>query len=140
MPTAGDAEAPRQYLFIVTRDRPDLLSRARETFGSHPGIEIVADRRVAERRRSTGAQGVERRRTDRRRAATPEVDSRAHPTRLARKHVPTYAELKAENERLRQEVQALEASLLALTAASAIRRTTDCLVRVAHDVHGGASQ
>jgi len=126
-----------QCLFVVTRDRPDLLARARERFGSDPRVEIVADRRIAERRHLAEPQGVERRSQDRRRAS-PVVDDRVRPTLLVRKRQASYAELMAENDRLQREVQALKASLLALTAANAIRRTSTVLATMARQVQGGA--
>ena len=132
-----DPEQPRQYFFVVTRDRPDLLARARERFGSDPRVEIVPDRRKAERRRLVEPPGMERRSADRRRAS-PVVDDRVRPTLLARKRLPTYAELMVENDRLQRQVQALKAFLLALTAADAIRRTSTGLATMARQAGGDA--
>ena len=133
----GDPDPPSQYFFIVTRDRPDLLARARERFGSDPRVEIVADRRVAERRRVVERHGAERRSSDRRRAS-PLVDERVRPTLLVRKCLPSYADLTVENERLQREVEDLKASLVALTAANAILRTSRVLGTMARGVQEGA--
>ena len=67
-------------LFIVSREHPDLYAYLRERFASDRGVEVVLDRRVAQRRRHDAAHQVERRRAERR--TRPEVElelqSRSH--------------------------------------------------------------
>ena len=136
MPTSAEREDGRQYLFVVARGRPDLLARAQQSFGSDPRIEIVPDRRLSQRRRLSQVAGVERRSSDRRRATAPAIHGTVRPALLVRKQAPTYADLIQENERLRHEVQALKASLLAQTAANAIRRTSSGLAGMARQLEG----
>jgi hypothetical protein len=59
-------------LFIVSRHHPDLYAYLRERFGSDQGVEVVLDRRTAQRRRSEQPAEVDRRQADRRRR--PEVE------------------------------------------------------------------
>jgi hypothetical protein len=40
------------HRIIVARDRPEVLERARARFVDNPQIEVIVDRRVAERRRA----------------------------------------------------------------------------------------
>jgi len=136
MSTSAEPEAGRQYLFVVARGRADLLARAQQSLGGDPRIEIVPDRRRSQRRRLSQGSAVERRSSDRRRATAPAIDETVRPTVLVRKFVPTYADLIQENERLRREVRALKASLLAVTAANAIRRTSSGLAGMARRLEG----
>lgn len=59
-------------LFIVSRHHPDLYAYLRERFGSDQGVEVVLDRRTAQRRRSEQPNEGDRRQADRRRR--PEVE------------------------------------------------------------------
>ena len=59
-------------LFIVSRQHSDLYAYLRERFASDHGVEVVLDRRVAQRRRRDAAYPVERRRAERR--GRPEVE------------------------------------------------------------------
>ena len=136
MPTSAEPEDDRQYLFVVARGRPDLLARAQQSFGGQARIEIVPDRRLSQRRRLSQVAGVERRSSDRRRASAPAIDGAMRPTLLVRKYVPTYPGLIQENERLQLEVRALKASLLALTTANVIRRTSSVLAGLARQLEG----
>jgi len=62
---------PRR-LFIVARDKPELARHLQAEFASEPEIEVLADRRLAERRRSPAGMVPDRRKTGRR--ARPQVD------------------------------------------------------------------
>ena len=54
-------------LMIVSRERPTLFERLSEEFEGDPGIAVVLDRRVGERRRASHALTAdEQRRADRR--------------------------------------------------------------------------
>ena len=131
MRDSGERDQARHYFFVVTRSRPDILARARECLGGNPRIDVIADRRVGERRVESAPCTVERRVGGRRRAGEPALDDRIHPTLFVPKHVPTYAELQqqvadltrhvhdvsAEKDRLEQEIANLTACLQALTAA-----------------------
>ena len=67
-----------ERLIIVQRYQPRLYETLRQ---KHTGIgQVVVDRRVGERRRSTAHEGVERRGRERRRPLTP--DERASWTEL----------------------------------------------------------
>ena len=59
-------------LFIVARDQPDLYLSLQREFEDEPDIEVMLDRRLAERRRERLHGVPERRRSDRR--ARPHVD------------------------------------------------------------------
>ncbi len=60
-------------LLVVSRDAPQLLARLRREFAAVEGIKVVADRRVAQRRRRTDRSGAERRRSDRRQPTAAEA-------------------------------------------------------------------
>ena len=58
-----------RLVFIVSRQRPDLLAYLRREFAGNPGIEVIPDRRIsARRRREAPNTPAERRRTPRRQA------------------------------------------------------------------------
>jgi len=59
-------------LFIVSRHHPDLYAYLRERLGSDHGVEVVLDRRTAQRRRREQPYTVDRRQAERRRR--PEVE------------------------------------------------------------------
>lgn len=59
-------------VFIVSRHHPDLYAYLRERFASDHGVEVVLDRRTAQRRRSEQPNEIDRRQADRRRR--PEVE------------------------------------------------------------------
>ncbi|HEY7519177.1 MAG TPA: hypothetical protein VIE36_12865 [Methylomirabilota bacterium] len=59
-------------LFVVSRRYPDLYEYLRERFASDTAVEVILDRRIAQRRRAQAPHGVERRRGDRR--GRPEVE------------------------------------------------------------------
>jgi hypothetical protein len=59
-----------RYMFIVAQDHPELYSHLSREFLGEEGVEVVLDRRRAERRRGVPASANgERRRGDRRAAA-----------------------------------------------------------------------
>jgi hypothetical protein len=58
-----------RLVFIVSRQRPDLLAYLRREFAGSPDIEVISDRRVsARRRREVPSASAERRRAPRRQA------------------------------------------------------------------------
>ena len=59
-------------LFIVSRHHPDLYAYLRERFASDHGVEVVLDRRSAQRRRREQPYETDRRQAERRRR--PEVE------------------------------------------------------------------
>jgi hypothetical protein len=63
-------------LIVVGRDQGDLYQYFRWGFSHTPGVEVVLDRRLGQRRGSLDRQGpvVERRRSDRRRAAATRAE------------------------------------------------------------------
>lgn len=56
-----------RHLFVVSRDHPWLYAHLRERFLDDPNVDVILDRRVAERRTTAQAAPYERRKTDRRR-------------------------------------------------------------------------
>jgi hypothetical protein len=56
-----------RYLFIVTREEPELWAHLKREFVNEEGVVVMLDRRRADRRRAgTAWGGTERRRLDRR--------------------------------------------------------------------------
>jgi hypothetical protein len=67
---------PRE-IFIVARDRPDLYRYLSQTFADAANVQVIWDRRAAERRvANTEARRPERRRAERRRRASVEQELR----------------------------------------------------------------
>lgn len=66
----------RRELFIVARDRADLYRYLTQTFADAENVEVIFDRRSAERRDDPTPVAFERRRRDRRSRATVEEDLR----------------------------------------------------------------
>jgi hypothetical protein len=60
------ATAAPYWLVIVEPGRPELEAKLRRTFGDGPLVQVLVDRRKADRRRQTGSVSAERRRRDRR--------------------------------------------------------------------------
>ena len=59
-------------IFVVARQLPDVYAHLRARFGSEAEVDVIVDRRIAERRRAgerAGRSGPERRQGDRRRNA-----------------------------------------------------------------------
>jgi hypothetical protein len=67
----------RRELFIVARDRSDLYRYLTQTFADAENVEVIFDRRSAERRHDPTTVALERRRRDRRSRATVEEDLRS---------------------------------------------------------------
>ena len=67
----------RRELFIVARDRSDLYRYLTQTFADAENVEVIFDRRSAERRDDPTPVAIERRRRDRRGRATVEEDLRS---------------------------------------------------------------
>jgi hypothetical protein len=67
-------------IFVVSRDHPDLYAYLQERFSTDGAVDIILDRRYANRRQAGGAHGVERRRIDRRQRPEVEAElrSRSH--------------------------------------------------------------
>jgi hypothetical protein len=67
-------------LFVVSRRYPDLYEYLRERFASDTAVEVILDRRIAQRRRADTPQETERRRADRRRRPEVEIEleTRSH--------------------------------------------------------------
>ena len=129
----NDTAPPTRYLFIVARNRPDILERVRERLQGDERIDVIVDRRYGERRREAVSSEPDRRTGDRRRPAKAWDDLTLFPTLVAQKRVPSYAELernaaayarereqlRAENDCLRAAVATLEQQLEALVSADA---------------------
>ena len=127
------SEPPVGYLFIVARNRPDMLEQVKERLRGDNRIEVIADRRYGERRRSAVPREPDRRGADRRRPTTARDDLSVYPTLVAQKHVESYAELqqkvvaagresrelREENDRLRAELSRLKDQLEAVLSADA---------------------
>src|SRR5216117_4597935 len=72
----NQTEPPVRYLFIVARDRPDILDQVKERLRGDARIEVIADRRYGQRRRSVVAREPERRGADRRRPTKSRSEER----------------------------------------------------------------
>jgi chromosome segregation ATPase len=106
---AIDTEVPAHYLFIVARNRPDILARVRERLRDDLRIEVIVDRRRGERRTGPVAQIPERRRADRRRPTRHWDDLSVYPTLVVQKRVESYAELQERVMASEREAHALRA-------------------------------
>jgi len=65
-------------LFVVSRRNPDLYQYLRERFASDPAVEVILDRRVAQRRQRRLPVDAERRRADRRQRPEVETELQSH--------------------------------------------------------------
>jgi|SRR5689334_15365288 chromosome segregation ATPase len=122
MRNESDTEPAPQYLFIVARNRPDILERVKERLRGDGRIDVITDRRRGERRAVREARTPERRRGDRRRPTRHWDDLTVYPTLVVQKRVESYAELqqkaaaaarqtdelRAENDRLYVEIASLQ--------------------------------
>jgi hypothetical protein len=63
-------------IFVVARDRPDLFRYLSQTFADADTVEIIWDRRQAERRTHANGSTPERRKTERRTRTSVEEDLR----------------------------------------------------------------
>ena len=134
MSTTPDAGV--RYLFIVARKNPDILARVQERLHGDPRIDVIADRRHAERRRATGPYAPERRHGDRRRPTNVWNDLTIYPTLVAQRHVDSYAELErkaaaavADKELLREYVGDLERRIDSLIAGDQQVRADNARLR-----------
>ena len=59
-------------VYIVARDHPELYAYLRDRFTCDGAVEVILDRRVAQRRRNDASYDPDRRRADRR--SRPEVE------------------------------------------------------------------
>jgi len=155
---AVDTEVPAHYLFIVARNRPDILERVRERLRDDLRIEVIVDRRRDERRKFDVAQVPERRRADRRRPTRHWDDLSVYPTLVVQKRVESYAGLQqrvmagdresralreendrltAENARLREAIASMERRVEALVAADAsLKADATAMLAQAQEVIG----
>ena len=131
-----NADAGVRYLFVVARKNPDILARVQERLHGDPRIDVIADRRYGERRRSGTPHSPERRSGDRRRPTNVWNDLTIYPTRVAQRHVDSYAELErkaaaaaGDNELLREYVGDLERRLDALIAGDEQLRADNARLR-----------
>jgi hypothetical protein len=69
-----------RYIYVVSRDHPWLYRHLLERFEGDRDVEVVQDRRVADRRSQPSAPPLpyERRKRERRRAIGPDDDLRVH--------------------------------------------------------------
>ena len=126
-----ETEPPARYIFIVARSRPDILAQVRERLRDDARIEVIADRRFADRRKFAATHEPDRRRAERRRPARSWDDLTRFPTLVVQKQIPSYTELqrvadtstaevqelREENLRLRAEVANLQKQIEALVLA-----------------------
>ena len=110
-----------------------MLEQVKERLRGDNRIEVIADRRYGERRRSAVPREPDRRGADRRRPTKPRDDLSIYPTLVVQKRVESYAELqqkalaaareshelREENSRLRAELSSLRDRLEALLSADA---------------------
>ena len=147
----NDTAPPTRYLFIVARNRPDILQRVRERLHGDERIEVIVNRRYGERRREDVRREPDRRAGDRRRPAKAWDDLTLFPTLVAQKRVPSYGELersvaayarecehlRAENDCLRAAIASLEQRLEALVSAdTASKADTIAILTQAEDAVG----
>ena len=135
-PHSGEPRAEPRYLFIVARERHDLLERVQARFAGDPRIAVVVDRRRGERRTHSERPDRDRRSGDRRASTGLAHDLRVYPSFVVQKHPASSTDLEtetaalqrrcddlsAENAELRARVASLEHERDALAAADA-RRT-----------------
>jgi hypothetical protein len=131
-----DIDAGVRYLFIVARRNPDILTRVQDRLHGDPKIDVISDRRYAERRRAEAVQSPERRHGDRRRPTNVWNDLTIYPTLVAQRHVDSYVDLErkaaaavADNELLREYVGDLERRIDGLIAGEGQQRTENARLR-----------
>ena len=131
-----NTDAGVRYLFIVARKNPDILARVQERLHGDPRIDVIADRRYGERRRSTTPHSPERRSGDRRRPTNVWNDLTIYPTLVAQRHVDSYADLErkaaaavADKELLREYVGELERRIDGLIAGDQQLRAENSRLR-----------
>jgi hypothetical protein len=131
-----NTDAGVRYLFIVARRNPDILARVQERLHGDPRIDVLADRRYGERRRSMATHAQERRSGDRRRPTNVWNDLTIYPTLVAQRHVDSYADLErkaaaavADNELLREYVADLERRIDGLLSGEEQQRAENARLR-----------
>src|SRR5688572_22290804 len=131
-----NTDAGVRYLFIVARRNPDILARVQERLHGDSRIDVIADRRYAERRRSAAPRAPERRRGDRRRPTNVWNDLTIYPTLVAQRHVDSYADLErklagasTENHRMRDTIGELQRLVDKLIAEDEQLRTDNTRLR-----------
>ena len=69
-----------RHLFVVSRDHPWLYAHLVERFERDPNVDVIFDRRIADRRMESAAVAAERRLRDRRQPVSAEDDlsTRSH--------------------------------------------------------------
>ncbi|HSL21102.1 MAG TPA: hypothetical protein VK886_06170 [Vicinamibacterales bacterium] len=67
-------ETSYSYLLIVRRECEEKLAFLQAAFASRPGVRVIPDRRVGDRRAQSTEVPVDRRRRDRRAAPPPSWD------------------------------------------------------------------
>ena len=74
-------------IIVVGRDQAELYEYFRWGFGQTPGVEVVMDRRLGERRGRSDGRGSadDRRKADRRRVASARAELLARSFRIARR-------------------------------------------------------
>lgn len=125
------------YLFIVARDRPDIVDRVKERLRADLRIDVIMDRRHGERRRCVVPQVPDRRHADRRRPTRHWDDLSVYPTLVVQKRLESYAELRQraaaaarDCEQLREDNGRLQAEIANLRAQLAGRAAPDEDLRV----------
>lgn len=78
------ADVVSRYLIIVARERRDLYEYLRRAFGREPGIELVLERRTADRRKASGVRPLDRRRRERRHRSHMDAEMRRFGFGVAR--------------------------------------------------------
>ena len=139
----NDPDAGVRYLFIVARRNPDILARVQERLLGDPRIDVIADRRSTERRRSSTPHPTERRGGDRRRPTNVWNDLTIYPTLVAQRYVDSYTELErrlansvrdtqalsVENDQLREMAGELERRLEAMVTGDQQLRAENTRLR-----------
>jgi hypothetical protein len=124
-----ETEPPARYLFIVARSRPDILAQVRDRLRGDGRIEVIADRRYADRRKFAAHHEPERRRAERRRPAKSWDDLTRFPTLVVQKQVPSYTELQRVVDSTSAEVQELREENLRLRSEAAnLQKQLEALV------------
>lgn len=73
-----------RYLVIVNRDHRDLYSYLKTAFSGERGVQVIQERRTAERRGKSGKAQPERRRRDRRKRPDGEAEVRKYGVAVVR--------------------------------------------------------
>lgn len=114
----NETQPSAHYLFIVARDRPDIVARVEDRLRADPSIDVIVDRRRGERRRCVVPHVPDRRHADRRRPTRHWDDLTVYPTLVVHKRLESYAELRQraaaatrDCEQLREDNGRLQAEI-----------------------------